>query len=454
MAFLDVALLGHTLRASESTARQASTDIWGDNPESYGRNQWYAWANKYRQDIEQYKGTSYYDQLANNPYLDYQEAPLNFFDRLWRNMTGTSAKETDFQNQRQQSAQEYYAQVMDAMRQEQYNSPQAQMARMKEAGINPELSGGEGISSGEPGSAAPDDTPPAATPTEDAAAAGNIMSLGFGLFQNAISAIGGIQQIYGNSLNNSSQELALTDQGWDQLIKLAAESSDWQLDPGQSIKDLTPEDFERKFNENTHALLDRLSKGEFSNMYDRKVTRNMMKRLESILGDGGSQTLAYKKFRAGLMKEIVGDTESAAEGLGKFGFTDDILLYGQKIAETFSNIEKEARKASSRIASAQADSQEAIAGYNQEYYSPELGAEESSADIEAARARKAQVKLDSYIDQQLDGLVDSLKGRGDIGSLILTFMIASMRSVVKSSALSFGTNKAGATVLKSAQLGM
>lgn len=403
------------------------------NDQGMNQSRWDAWYQE--QLANSGLSGSLLEQARNNPYGSFQEPALNYFEKLWKGLTGVSAKEQDFYNQRQQAAQEYLAQLQDTQRQQAYNDPAAQMAREKAAGLNPELSGGEGISSGEAVGAVPDETPPNVQGAADEVGqVGNIMSLGFGLFQNAISAIGSIQQIYGNSLNNSSQELALTDQGWDQLIKLAAESSDWQLDPGQSIKDLAPEDFERKFNENTHSLLDRLSKGEFSNMYDRKVTRNMMKRLESILGDGGSQTLAYKKFRAGLMKEVVGDTESAAEGIGKFGFTDDILLYGQKIAETFSNIEKEARTAKARIENARADSKEALAGYRQEYYTPELGAEESSADIEAARARKAQVKLDSYIDQQLDSLVDSLKGRGDIGSLILTFMIASMRSLVKSSA--------------------
>lgn len=417
--------------------RDAVNSNLARNDAGMTQSQWDAWYQE--QLAKSGLSGSLLEQARNNPYGSYQAPALNYFESLWKGLTGVSAKEQDFYNQRQQSAQEYLAQLQDVQRQQAFNDPAAQMAREKAAGLNPELSGGEGISSGEAAGAAPDDTPPNVQGTADEIGqVGNIMGLGFSLFQNAFSAIGAIQQIYGNSLNNSEKELSLTDQGWNQLIKLAAESSDWQLDAGQSILDLTPEDFDRKFNENTHSLLDRLTNGEFSNMYDRKVTRTMMKRLESILGDGGTQTLAYKKFRSGLMKEIVGDTTSAAEGLGKFGFSDNILLYGQKISETFSNIEKEARKAASRIANAQAYSQEAIAGYNQEYYSPELGAEEGSAALETARARKAQVKLDSYIDQQLDGLVDSLRGRGDIGSLILTFMIASMRSVVKSSALSFG----------------
>lgn len=400
------------------------------------------------------------EQARNNPYGSFQEPALNYFEKLWKGLTGVSAKEQDFYNQRQQAAQEYLAQLQDTQRQQAYNDPAAQMARAKSAGLNPELSGGEGISSGEAVGAVPDETPPNVQGTADEIGqAGNIMSLGFSLFQNAFSVIGSMQQIYGNSLNNSEKEFALTDQGWSQLIKLAAESSSWEVPaghPGKSVAEMNIDDFDLLLGRNMEQFYGRLSRGDFSNLYDRKTTRKFMSRLESLLSENGQNSLGYKKFRSQLMKEIVGDTESAAEGIGKFGFSDDILVYGQKIAETFSNIEKEARKASSRIATAQADSQEALAGYNQEYYSPELGAEESSADIEAARARKAQVKLDSYIDQQLDTLVDSLRGRGDIGSLILTFMIASMRSVVKSAAgsVKLGTNKAGAMVLKGAQIGM
>lgn len=446
MALVDTALASSVLQGAEQFAGDVSQFNTGVHPDSYGPDQWKAWSNSYMQQIEQYKNTPYYEQLKNNPYLAYQEAPLNFFDRLWRNMTGKSAKETDFQNQRMQSAQEYYAQVMDAMRQEEYNSPQAQMARMKAAGINPELSGGEGISSGETGTASPDDTPPAAVPTEDAAAAGQIMSLGFGLFQNAISAIAGIQNIYGASLANSQREMALTDQGWDQLIKLAAESSDLNLG-GKTIQELSSDDIDRITSDSVHGLIDRLGRGEFSNMYDRKVTRKMMKRLESILGDGGTNSLAYKKYRSELMKEISGNTESAAETMGKFGFSDNILKYGQQIADTFSNIEKEARLAAGRLTSSASRQAGAEADYAEAYYSTELGAAEGEAALEDARMRKAQAKLDSYIDTQLDGLLDSLKAKGDTGSLILTFLIASMRSVVKQAGASMLGN-AGALLKK------
>lgn len=423
--------------------RDAVNSNLARNDAGMTQSQWDAWYQE--QLAKSGLSGSLLEQARNNPYGSFQAAPLNYFESLWKGLTGVSAKEQDFFNQRQQAAQEYLAQLQDVQRQQAYNDPAAQMAREKAAGLNPELSGGEGISSGEAAGAAPDDTPPNVQGASDEIGqVGSVMSLGFSLFQNAFSIIGSMQQIYGASLQNSEKEMALTDQGWNQLIKLAAESSNWEVPagkPGKSVAEMTMDDFDMLLGRNMEQFYGRLSRGDFSNMYDRKTTRKLMSRLEGLLSQNGQNSLGYKKFRSQLMKEIVGNTESAAEGIGKYGFSDDILTYGQQIAETFSNIEKEARKASSRIANAQADSQEALAAYNQEYYSPELGAEEGSAALESARAAKAQVKLDSYIDRQLDSLVDSLRNRGDIGSLILTFLIASMRSVVKSAAgsMSFGT---------------
>lgn len=397
---------------------------------------WYA---SYLQRIEPYKGTSFYEQLLNNPYASYQSAPLNWFQQQWYNMTGTSAAATNFYNQRFQSAEEYMSQILDAQRQQNYNDPAAQEARRQAAGFNDQLNGGEAISSGEAAEATPDDTPPVpGNVTDDLQELGQITQVGFSLFSNFMSIAGGFQQLYGSSLDLSSKELALTESGWDSIVKLAAESSDWTLPEDQKITDLTDEDLDRMVMQNTRSLLDRLNNGEFRNMYDRKRTKQLVNRLGSMLGDGGTDTLAYQRYRSQLLKEIVGNTDDAAQGVGKFGFSGDILRYGRTLANTFGDIEKEARKAVSALQKAQAgtaQAQERIAnaqaGYSEEYYSPELGQVEGQAGIATAEAIKAQQHLDSYVDKQLDDLMDSLKGNNDLGSTILMFLIPTARSVIK-----------------------
>lgn len=394
-----------------------------------------AWYEQYLKSIEKYKGSSFYNELLNNPYASYQQAPLNAFQDLWYSMTGTSAAGTNFYNQREQSAAEYMSQILDAHRQQEYNDPAAQMSRQKAAGLNPELNGGQNISSGETGDVAPDDTPPVVQPTDDLEAGSQIMSIGLSIFQNVFSAVGAIQQIHGQSLANSEREISLTNSGWDSLIKLAAESGDWSVPTGKkSLADLSDEEIDMIVSRNMGNFLNNMSSGTFSNMYDRKTTRKLMQRLEGLLSQSGSNNIAYQNFRTKLLKEVASNTESAAETLGKYGFSDSILDYGRKLAQTFMDIEKEARKAVSSLKVSTAESAAAEADYAQGYYSEELGQEMANADMETARLQAVQARLDSVIDKALDGLINDLMKKGDVGSLMLVYSIAASRSAVKTAA--------------------
>lgn len=394
-----------------------------------------AWYEQYLKSIEQYKGTSFYNELLNNPYASRQDAPLNFFQQLWKGFTGTSAAETNFYNQREQSAAEYMSQILDAHRQQEYNDPAAQMARQKAAGLNPELNGGQNISSGETPGATPDDTPPVVEAVDDLAAGSQVMSIGMSIFQNVFSAVGAIQQIHGQSLANSEREISLTNSGWDSLIKLAAESGDWSVPTGKkSLADLNDDELDLIIERNMSNFGSNLESGTFSNMYDRKTTRNLMKRLEGVLSQSGSNNLAYRNFRAKLLKEVAGNTESAAETVSKYGFNDSILDYGRTLAQTFMDIEKEARKAVSSLKISSAESAAAEADYASGYYSEELGQEMANADLETAKLQAVQARLDSVIDKALDGLINDLMKKSDIGSLMLVYSIAASRSAVKTAA--------------------
>lgn len=99
------------------------------------------------------------DLYANNPYLD-QTVESTFWDQV-----GLSNKRDNRLAQLQQAGAEYNAEIAKMQYENEYNSPEAQAQRMREAGLNPDLMGTEagGTSAGtgqvaspavEPGSAA------------------------------------------------------------------------------------------------------------------------------------------------------------------------------------------------------------------------------------------------------------------------------------------------------------
>lgn len=99
------------------------------------------------------------DLYANNPYLN-QTVESTFWD-----MIGLSNKRDNRLAQLQQAGAEYNAEIAKMQYENEYNSPEAQAQRMREAGLNPDLMGTEagGTSAGadpvaspavEPGSAA------------------------------------------------------------------------------------------------------------------------------------------------------------------------------------------------------------------------------------------------------------------------------------------------------------
>lgn len=118
----------------------------GGNPALYqgeGSTNWQIW-NKMYQDylskIEKYKGTARYDQLLNNPYIQYQDYDPTFFEGLFGSTTGMQ----NFWNSRQTQALEALGQIQDADYQNEYNSPVQQAARETAAGINPNIAGVQG----------------------------------------------------------------------------------------------------------------------------------------------------------------------------------------------------------------------------------------------------------------------------------------------------------------------
>lgn len=142
----------------------------------------------------------YQSLIDANPYTnaEYNPSPWkNFLNALGIRTQGDAWKE----NMAVQ-ANEYNAAIMQKKYDEEYNLPVNQVARLRAAGLNPDINGGDGIESG---SAAPLGEDPS-TPMQSTGDEGYIMSFVNGVmsaFSSALGLVNGVQGVVRNRIQNS-----------------------------------------------------------------------------------------------------------------------------------------------------------------------------------------------------------------------------------------------------------
>ena len=88
-------------------------DTWSQS--DYARKRWQQDYDDYLKRIEQYKGSSFYNELLNNPYYQFQDFQANFFQGVWANTFDDYSAWDKFYNDRKTSGDEYLAQIIDAI---------------------------------------------------------------------------------------------------------------------------------------------------------------------------------------------------------------------------------------------------------------------------------------------------------------------------------------------------
>lgn len=146
-----------------------------------------------------------------NPYRD-ATYKVGAWDQFL-NWLGFRSNADAWQENMAVQAREYDSAITQQLRNEQYDSPSQQVARMRAAGLNPDLNGGDGISPGasEPGEPDPS-TPQASESDSGLIAEGTQRVSQFTSFigntlQSAIALVSGLQGVKRNSLQNTSLSL-------------------------------------------------------------------------------------------------------------------------------------------------------------------------------------------------------------------------------------------------------
>lgn len=447
-----------------------------------------SWDNyllSYYNRIQPYQGTRYYDLLVNNPYLNREFGGTtignilgdsngdsmwsygnNFLSTFLNALTfgasgaiGNSLNDTaasQFYQSQASSADEEFARILSMKEQDEYNSPASQMARQKAAGINTSLASAENIpaSSG----AGPDETASPLGGAEIAAAQeGQLQQIaGF-----ASSFVGGCLNLYqffqdakGRSIGNSASDIQLADTVYNYAVKTAAGLSGL---PGTRAEyDALTEDEKLGADQTVFETLQAaLKTGDLGSMQLDRRARSMLKRMTGrvMYDKDGKPTLAFQAQRAAMLKQFYGDTLDAGKSAGHpvMSTPEDFVSVIEKSMTFFGDFESKVREAQMKLQdinvryqSAQAVSAEAQSSYDKGMYSEELGSTEADARQAEAAQRKITAELDSYLDKQLDTLMDSLDDYG-IGGKIAKIGLISLRTALKSFTASLNPlhNKAG-----------
>lgn len=164
----------------------------------------------YMSSIEQYKGTEYYDRLANHGYLQYQAYSPTIWDNIAYAFGDTSAEDRFYQSR----FDEVYAnrdKILAEMQANAHNSTAAQVARDAAAGINDTLNG-ETSGNGQQGPTPPDETPPNMYEGSEQTQANMsaLASAGVGFCQGIFGMVKGFQELGINIIQQGAASAALS----------------------------------------------------------------------------------------------------------------------------------------------------------------------------------------------------------------------------------------------------
>ena len=427
--------------------------------------------------IQQYKGSPYYQQLLNNPYLREggERAPgvlegiLNG-DGFWSKMLSAlslgltqevgdniyQSANKSYLDSHNQEADAEFDRIMGLMQENAYNSPSAQVGRETAAGINPALVGVSGTPAA--GNSGPNETAgPIMGPDLDAQFTQSLGSIG-SMFTNYVSGfmnmISFFQDYESKSISNAAGDISLLDSVYSTSLKTAAGLSGLPASFDEYNK-LTEEEKLGADQAVYDTLTAALKEGSLGSMVLNRRAKSMLKKMTGrvMYDKEGKPTLAFQQQRAAMLKSFYGDTLEAGKAGGHPVMSDpeNIATVLEKSVQFFGDYEskmmdfnKKMMDINRRYQEALTKSAEAQSTYDQGMYDNELGQKESAARKAMADAQKVQNDMDSYLDKQMDTLMDSLDQYG-IGGKIAKIGLVSLRAALKSFTMSLNplSNKAG-----------
>lgn len=347
--------VAHNSFNSYDEYRKYLASVYGeDRVDEFDSDKWYY------DMIEKYRGTPYYDYLASNPYLVWNNAAFspNFWQSIGEVFQDTSARD-NYYGALRQSAGGFFNEWQKQMAQQGYDSASSQVERERAAGINPDISGGQGIT---PGSAAENDQPFSPVAMHTAEAQSNLVEFGLNFISSVFGMVEGIQGMIGNQGRIAAQDIAnhSSVMGFVQDELLNSLSVDDISDPSKIDEGVILN------------ILDGLAGDSSFNSSTRKILKRY--RNEVFQNSGKMATL-----RTELAHRYVNARKGTAEGLAD-------PYYEKKLSDWVGRLGEYFQRLNSAVVR-EIDARESRAIYEDSRYSAADGAAEGAAMNEEAIAR-------------------------------------------------------------------
>lgn len=334
-----------------------------------------------------------------NPYdnLNYKKTPWQqFLSRL-----GFRTEADAFQENMQLQQNEFNTQLELKKYDESYNSPTAQVARMKAAGLNPDISGGDGIDSGSAASLGEDPSTPMQT-SGMAGTAGEVMDFAntiMGIFSTSLGLTQSIQGVTRNRLENSI--LSLQNEGAmaefakgiipfvlpqsDELHPSAIDSESWQsiaMRNAQYFAGNLPKNMQQKF----------------------------LNTISNFWESAGGESLSYDEFK----KNIV----------SRFGFSVSDKSYQDEVGDVLEIISDELGQMNQKIMKQQKstelsglEAEQATSENTEEYMNALSGSQQAAAENAQNALTETNATAVQIMNESLGSIIKRLEDKSKEGGV-------------------------------------
>lgn len=202
---------------ADRAQRQATAAGYtGYHPEIYTQQY-----EDYLASIQDLKGTSYYDTLLNHSGAQFQAYEPGWLENTFGSERGVA----EFYTNRFASAYQAADQARDALRQEKFNLPAAELQRRQAAGINDALNGGQNVGSGSTPDGVSDSVPPSAIGSfgesgpADATSPFSLADAGMNFISGCLSFASSLYDLGFKNIQNAGSDLALLNDAYDYTVK-------------------------------------------------------------------------------------------------------------------------------------------------------------------------------------------------------------------------------------------
>lgn len=358
----------------------------------------------------------YQNLIDANPYRNasYRVSPWQQF-LSW---LGFRSKADDWKENMAVQAQEYDASILQKAYNEDYDDPSSQVARMKAAGLNPDID----PSSIDSSSSSPMPEDPSTPMMADTPQA-TIASFADGIMNIASTAIGIVGSVQGIA-RNALQNRILSIEGEQGISALAEKMAPYFLPESDK---LTEDGYSWQYQALEGAKI-------FSRSMDKRSQKRFLDTIQSYWHGAYGSAKSYEEFKHNLESKF-------SHQLSTHTLEDDFGQLNIILAEELGKANQDILKLSKIAEKASLKSETAESEYNAEYFNELEGQAIAGSENAQADFNETNLKMNDILNESIGRIIDRLeksRQEGGIGgglSSVALALLASFRLMISTQGL-------------------